>query len=67
MSDSLHRKASCCEVRLGPMHMLAPRQQGHVRVVVEPGDSSLLGDITISQIGAKGVEGGVTLRLADRK
>src|ERR1700740_3108882 len=28
VSDSLHRKASCCEVRLGPMFMLAP-QRGH--------------------------------------
>ena len=24
--DSLHRKASCCEVRLGPMCMLAPQR-----------------------------------------
>jgi hypothetical protein len=25
-SASLHRKASCCEVRLGPMFMLAPQR-----------------------------------------
>ena len=25
-SDSLHRKASCCAVRLGPMCMLAPQR-----------------------------------------
>jgi hypothetical protein len=26
VSDSLHRKASCCAVRLGPMDMLAPQR-----------------------------------------
>jgi hypothetical protein len=47
--------------------LLAPRKQGHVRVVVEPANSSVQGDITVSQIGPKGVEGGVTLRLASTK
>ena len=26
VSDSLHRKASCCAVRLGPMDILAPQR-----------------------------------------
>jgi hypothetical protein len=30
---SLHRKASCCAVRLGPMHMLAP-QRGSPRWLI---------------------------------
>jgi hypothetical protein len=50
-----------------PGLLLAPRKEGHVRVVIEPANSSAQGDITISQIGAKGVEGGVTLRLANPK
>jgi hypothetical protein len=43
--------------------MLAPKAEGHVRVVVAT-KQVIPTDITISQIGRRGVEGGVTLRLA---
>jgi len=44
---------------------LAPRAQGHVRVLVAT-KKAVPADITISQIGPHGVEGGVTLRLATK-
>ena len=47
VSASVHRKASCCAVRLGPMHMLAPqlcgawqRQAGSYRKCVLSGHST---------------------------
>jgi Common central domain of tyrosinase len=42
---------------------LAPKAEGHVRVLVAT-KQGVPADITISQIGPHGVEGGVTLRLA---
>jgi hypothetical protein len=47
--------------------MMAPRQQGHVKIVLGPIKPPIGGDITITQMSAKGVDGGVTLRLATKK
>jgi hypothetical protein len=47
--------------------MMAARQTGHVQVVLGPTKPSIGGDITITQISAKGVDGGVTLRLATKR
>jgi hypothetical protein len=47
--------------------LLAPREQGHVKVELGPTKPSMQGDITITQIDTQGVEGGVTLRLASKK
>jgi len=47
--------------------LMAPREQGHVRVELGPTKRSIQGDITITQIDTKGVQGGVTLRLAREK
>jgi hypothetical protein len=46
--------------------LMAPRQQGHIKIQLGPTKQSVRGDITIAQIGAKGVQGGVTLRLASK-
>jgi hypothetical protein len=45
---------------------LSPREEGHVKIELGPTRASILGDITISQISTKGVDGGVTLRLATK-
>jgi hypothetical protein len=44
---------------------LAPKGEGHIRVVVAT-KQAFPADITVSQIGPHGVEGGVTLRLAKK-
>ena len=43
--------------------LMAPRAVGHVKVQLGPTKPNIRGDITITQISAKGVDGGVTLRL----
>ncbi len=47
--------------------LLGPRRLGHVKVRLGPTKSSVRGDITITQINANGVQGGVTLRLAGQR
>ena len=48
--------------------LMAPRQQGHLKIEMGPIKRHISGDITISQIDSKGgVQGGVTLRLANKK
>lgn len=47
--------------------LMAPREQGHVKIELGPIKPSMHGDITITQINAKGTQGGVTLRLASKK
>lgn len=42
---------------------LAPKQMGHVKVSITGAREVVAGDLTITQLGARGVEGGVTLRL----
>ena len=44
--------------------LMAPREEGHVKIVFGPTKPSAQGDVTIIQIDSKGVQGGVTLRLA---
>jgi hypothetical protein len=43
--------------------LMAAREQGNLRVELGLNKSPTQGDITITQIGRKGVQGGVTLRL----
>jgi len=45
--------------------LMAPREQGNIKIQLGPTRQSVRGDITITQVNAKGVQGGVTLRLAD--
>jgi len=47
--------------------LLAPRKEGHVKVELGPTKRSIGGDVTITQISTKGVDGGVTLRLANKR
>jgi hypothetical protein len=42
---------------------MATREQGNLRVELGPTKPSTQGDITITQIGSKSAQGGVTLRL----
>ena len=42
---------------------MAPREEGHVRFEIKPAKVPVAGDITVTQRSAKGVDGGVTLRL----
>lgn len=44
--------------------LVAPRAEGHVKVELGPNKLAARGDITITQMSPKGVDGGVTLRLA---
>ena len=46
---------------------MAPRAEGHVKVTLMPTKTPMLGDVTITQTSSKGVDGGVTLRLTNRK
>ena len=46
---------------------LEPQQEGHVKVELGHAREPVTGDLTITQMGRQGVEGGVTLRLANRK
>jgi hypothetical protein len=43
--------------------LMATREHGNLRVELGPNKSPTQGDIAIAQIGSKGVQGGVTLRL----
>jgi Common central domain of tyrosinase len=45
---------------------MAPREEGHVKVQLG-GKPPIRGDITITQMSTKGVDGGVTLRLATKR
>jgi tyrosinase-like protein len=45
---------------------LAPKQQGNVKLTVVGAKRPVDGDITIAQIGPRGIEGGVTLKLGAR-
>ena len=47
--------------------LMAPRGAGHVKIELGPTKPSVRGEITITQIGAKGVDGGVTILLASKK
>jgi hypothetical protein len=47
--------------------LMGPREQGHIKIELGPTKQSVRGDITIVQSNAKGVQGGVTLRLASKK
>jgi hypothetical protein len=47
--------------------LMTPREQGHVTVELGPIKPSMQGDITITQSDSKGVQGGVTLRLASKR
>jgi hypothetical protein len=47
--------------------LMAPRQQGHIKIQLGPTKTSARGEITITQIGAKGVQGGVTLLVARKR
>lgn len=47
--------------------LLGPRKEGHLKIEVGPTKPSAHGDITITQISRKGVDGGVTLRLSAKK
>jgi hypothetical protein len=46
---------------------LAPRAEGHVSVQLGPTKPTVQGDITITQTSRAGVDGGVTIRLANKK
>ena len=46
--------------------LLAPRQEGHVRIELCKTPSKVSGDITITQMSPRGVDGGVTLRLSQK-
>ena len=46
---------------------MAPRAQGHVKVALLPTKTPLRGDVTITQTSSRGIDGGVTLRLTNRK
>lgn len=46
---------------------MAPRAMGHVKVQLGPIKPSVRGDITITQLSTKGVDGGVTLRVEGKK
>ena len=45
---------------------MAPREQGQVEVRFGPIRRSVRGDVTITQISNRGVDGGVTLRFAGK-
>jgi len=47
--------------------LMAPREEGHLKVELGPAKPSIRGDITITQIDTKGVKGGVTLRVASKR
>lgn len=47
--------------------LLGPRKEGHLQVQLGPTKTSTRGDITITQMGSKGVQGGVTLRLTSER
>jgi hypothetical protein len=47
--------------------LMAPRNEGHVKVELGSTKPSMAGDITITQISTKGVDGGVTIRLAIKR
>jgi hypothetical protein len=46
---------------------LAPRAEGHLKIQLGPTKPRVQGDITITQTSSKGVDGGVTLRLATKR
>jgi hypothetical protein len=46
---------------------LAPRAEGHVSVQLGPTKPNVQGDITITQTSRAGIDGGVTIRLANKK
>jgi hypothetical protein len=46
---------------------LAPRAEGHVHVQIGSSKPPAQGDITITQLSSKGVDGGVTLRLVTKR
>ena len=45
---------------------MAPREEGQVEVRFGPTRRNVRGDVTITQVSAKGVDGGVTLRFAGK-
>lgn len=46
---------------------MAPRQQGHVKIELRPSKVPVRGDITVTQISRKGVDGGITVRLTAKR
>jgi hypothetical protein len=46
--------------------LLAPRAEGHVRVDLRRTKAAGPSDLTITQISQRGVDGGITIRLAKK-